>query len=80
MTEVTVTLTEEQGAFVSGLVEEGSFPDAAEVLRQALAKMKQEDDEKLAALRAAINEGYTSGIFEGDAFESVRIEMGWEPE
>jgi len=31
----------EQGAFVSSLVEEGCFPDAAEVLRRALAKMNK---------------------------------------
>ena len=31
---------------------------------------------KLAALRAAIDEGDASGVFEGDAFDSVIAELG----
>jgi putative addiction module CopG family antidote len=79
MTEIRVMLTEEQGVFVSDLVKSGYYSDVSEVMREALAKMKLED-EKLAALRAAIHEGYESGIFDGDAFESVYTELGWEPE
>jgi putative addiction module CopG family antidote len=78
MTELNVVLTEEQDAFVASMVEGGHYADASEVVRAALAKLEQEDEEKLTALKAAIDEGFSSGIFEGDAFASVRQEMGWD--
>lgn len=78
MTQRSVELTEELDAFVSNMVAGGHYADASEVVREALSRLEEEDAEKLSALRAAIDEGEASGIFEGDAFASVRREMGWE--
>ena len=41
---------------------------------------KQEDETMLEAIRKALDEGEASGVFEGDAFESVCEKMGWSPE
>jgi putative addiction module CopG family antidote len=80
MTERSVTLTEELDAFVSSMVESGCYADASEVVRAALTKLEQDDEAKLAALTSAIDEGMNSPDFEGDPFESVRREMGWNRE
>jgi antitoxin ParD1/3/4 len=70
-----VNLTEELDSFVLSKVENGRYENASEVVRAALRTLEREDREyelKLAALRAAIDEGDASGIFEGDPFEHVR--------
>jgi antitoxin ParD1/3/4 len=66
-----VNLTPELDRFVLSRVESGRFENASEVVRAALRAMEREEhvyEEKLAALRAAIDEGDASGVFEGDAF------------
>jgi antitoxin ParD1/3/4 len=53
----------------------GRFASVEDVVRagvEAIAALEQ----KRAALRAALQEGELSGVFEGDAFESVRAELG----
>jgi antitoxin ParD1/3/4 len=48
------------------------------VVRDALRTLEREEREyeaKLAALRSALQEGDASGVFEGDAFASVREEL-----
>jgi antitoxin ParD1/3/4 len=70
-----VNLTEELDSFVLSKVENGRYENASEVVRAALRTLEREEREyelKLAALRAAIDEGDASGIFEGDPFEHVR--------
>jgi antitoxin ParD1/3/4 len=70
-----VNLTEELDRFVLSKVESGRYENASEVVRSALRALEREEEEyevKFAALRAAINEGVASGIFEGDPFEHVR--------
>ena len=76
MTQRQVVLSDEMDAFVTSLVEGGDYTSDSEVMQHALANMKRQDDEKLVALRAAIDEGFDGGIFEGDAFASVREELG----
>jgi antitoxin ParD1/3/4 len=80
MTGQTIVLTQEQQTFVANMVESGFYSDANDVIREALSKLEQENQAKLIALRQALDEGEASGIFEGDAFASVRREMGWETE
>ncbi len=80
MTQRNVELTEEQDTFVANMVAGGHYADLSEVVREALRKLEEEEDAKLTALRGAVDEGEASGIFEGDAFVSVRREMGWESE
>jgi antitoxin ParD1/3/4 len=70
-----VNLTEELDRFVLSKVESGRYENASEVVRSALRALEREEQEyeaKLEALRAAIDEGEASGIFEGDPIEHVR--------
>jgi antitoxin ParD1/3/4 len=74
-----VNLTEELDAFVLSKLQDGRYENASEVVRAALRALEREEQEyemKLAALRAAIEEGMTSGIFEGDPFEHIRKRRG----
>ena len=53
----------------------GRFATVEDVVRagvEAIAAIEQ----KRAAVRAALEEGELSGVFEGDAFASVRAELG----
>jgi antitoxin ParD1/3/4 len=70
-----VSLTEELDQFVAARIETGRYSNASEVVRDALRILERQDREyeaKLAALRAAIDEGDASGIAEGEPFERVR--------
>ena len=73
-----VNLTPELDQFVLSRVASGRYENASEVVRAALRAMEREEKEfeqKLATLRAAIDEGDASGTFEGDPFEYVRERM-----
>ena len=70
-----VNLTEELDRFVLEKVESGRYENASEVVRSALRTLEREDQQyeaKLAALRAAIDEGDASGIANGNPFDRVR--------
>ena len=70
-----VNLTDELDRFVSRKVKTGRYENASEVVRAGLRTLEREEQEyeaKLAALRAAIDEGDASGIAEGDTFRRVR--------
>jgi antitoxin ParD1/3/4 len=70
-----VNLTDELDSFVLSRIENGRYENASEVVRSALRMLEREEQQyeaKLAALRAAIDEGDASGIAEGDVFERVR--------
>jgi antitoxin ParD1/3/4 len=73
-----VNLTPELDQFVLSRIESGRFENASEVVRTALREMERREqiyEQKLAALRAAIDEGDASPDFEGDPFEYVRKVM-----
>lgn len=56
-------------------VKSGRYENASEVVRAALRTLEREEqhyEAKLAALRAAIDEGDASGVAEGNVFERVR--------
>jgi antitoxin ParD1/3/4 len=68
-------LTDELDRFVLQKVESGRYENASEVVRAALRPLEreeQQDEAKLAALRAAIDEGDSSGLAEGNVFDRVR--------
>jgi antitoxin ParD1/3/4 len=68
-------LTDELDRFVLQKVESGRYENASEVVRAALRPLEreeQQDEAKLAALRAAIDEGDASGLAEGNVFDRVR--------
>jgi antitoxin ParD1/3/4 len=70
-----VNLTEELERFVRTQVESGRYEDASEVVRAGLRNLEREEQEhqqRLMALRAAIDEGDASGVAEGDVFARVR--------
>ena len=70
-----VNLTDELDRFVLQKVESGRYENASEVVRAALRPLEreeQQDEAKLAALRAAIDEGDASGLAEGNVFDRVR--------
>ena len=69
-----VSLTKELDQFVSSRVEGGLYANASEVMRTALRLLEKEEreyEEKLAALRAAIDEGLASGVAEEGVFERL---------
>lgn len=75
-------IPDELASFISTSIETERYGNASEVVVAALTLMEHEDQEykaKLAALRAAIDEGYASGIAEGDVFAQVREELGLPP-
>jgi len=72
---IAVNLTEELDRFVRTCIETGRYKDSNHVIQTALRVLELEEQQyevKLQALRAAIEEGEASGIFEGDPFEYVR--------
>jgi Arc/MetJ-type ribon-helix-helix transcriptional regulator len=69
--------------FARTLIESGRFESEEEVLEASMeALLREAGDPKtrLQQIHRAVDEGETSGIFDGDAFASVRRELGWEPE
>lgn len=70
-----VNLTDELDRFVLDKVKSGRYENASEVVRAALRTLEREEQQyeaKLAALRAAINEGDASGVAAGNVFAHVR--------
>jgi antitoxin ParD1/3/4 len=70
-----VNLTNELDSFVLTKVKSGRYENASEVVRAALRTLEreeQQDEARLAALRAAIDEGDASGIAEDGVFARVR--------
>jgi antitoxin ParD1/3/4 len=70
-----VNLTHELDRFVATKVKSGRYENASEVVRAGLRTLEREERQyeiKLAALRAAIDEGDASGIAEDNVFGRVR--------
>lgn len=70
-----VNLTNELDTFVRAKVKSGRYQNASEVVCAALRTLEREGqhyEAKLAALRAAIDEGDASGIAKGDVFARAR--------
>jgi antitoxin ParD1/3/4 len=70
-----VNLTDELDRFVAKKVRTGRYENACEVVRAGLRTLEREErkyEAKLAALRAAIDEGDTSGVAKGNVFGRVR--------
>jgi antitoxin ParD1/3/4 len=70
-----VNLTHELDRFVATKVRSGRYENASEVVRaglRALERKEREYEAKLAALRAAVDEGDASGGAGGKVFGRVR--------
>jgi antitoxin ParD1/3/4 len=70
-----VNLTNELDHFVAKKIKTGRYENASEVVRAGLRILEREEQQyeaKLAALRAAIDEGDASGVARGNVFRRVR--------
>ena len=77
-----VSLTKELDRFVNSRIKSGRYESASEVVRAALRTLEREEreyEEKLAALRKAIDEGDASGIATGDVFARIRGKLNLPP-
>jgi antitoxin ParD1/3/4 len=66
-----VNLTGELDRFVAASIESGRYANASEVVRSALRLLEQEErenEEKLAALHKAIQEGDAGAFIDGEEF------------
>ncbi len=69
-----VNLPEKLDKFITAKVEAGDYANASEVMRTALRLLEKEEreyEEKLAALRVAIDEGLNGGIAEPGVFDRL---------
>ena len=70
-----ISLTKQLDRFITKKIASGRFENASEVVRAGLRTLEREEHEyqaKLAGLRAAIDEGDSSGIAPGDGLARVR--------
>ena len=70
-----VSLTKELDSYVEQRVQSGHYDNASEVVRAAIRSLRQselEDQAKVEALKVAIQEGFDSGIYEGDVVAEMR--------
>ena len=74
MKTTTVALGPHFDAFVQACVLRGRFTNASEVIRAGLRRL-EEDEQKIAALRAAIEEGEASGYVENFDFDAHLEEL-----
>jgi len=74
-----VNLTPELDRFVAIKVETGLYSNASEVMRAALRLLERDEhehEEKMAALRSAIEHGIASGVAGPGVFSRVRRKRG----
>jgi antitoxin ParD1/3/4 len=74
-----VSLTKKMDQFITAKVESGDYANASEVVRTALCVLErdeQEYEEKMTALRVAIDKGLASGIAEPGVFSRIRKKYG----
>jgi antitoxin ParD1/3/4 len=74
-----VSLTPELDRFVATKVEAGLYANASEVMRTALRLLERDEreyEEKMEALRAAVDKGIASGVAKPGVFSRVRKKYG----
>lgn len=70
-----VSLTDELDSYIERSVQSGHYDNASEVVRAAIRALQQselEDQARVEALKTAIQEGFASGIYEGDVISEMR--------
>lgn len=68
---ISITVDEETAAYVKKQVDDGRYASESEVIEEALRLLKESEEDKIEAIRAAIDEGEASGEprpFDFDAF------------
>ena len=79
---IVAHLPDHLARFAEAEVAAGRFTSVDDVIEagvETLRKRQERYDAKIKALDAALEEGERSGMFEGDAFASVRAELGLPP-
>lgn len=74
-----VNLTPELDRLIAVKVETGLYSNASEVMRAALRLLERDErehEEKMAALRSAIDRGLASGVVEPGVFSRIRTKHG----
>jgi antitoxin ParD1/3/4 len=74
-----VNLTPELDQFITTRVETGLYANASEVMRAALRLLERderENEEKLIALRVALDKGLASGIAKPGTMDRIRKKYG----
>jgi antitoxin ParD1/3/4 len=74
-----VSLTPELDRFVATKIEAGLYANASEVMRTALRLLERDErehEEKMAALRSAIDAGIASGVAKPGVFSRIRKKHG----
>jgi antitoxin ParD1/3/4 len=74
-----IELPDEVVRLVEAQVTAGRAGSIADVVRAGVAALEREQqryETKIAKLRAAIDEGDASGVFDGDPFAAVRAKYG----
>jgi antitoxin ParD1/3/4 len=74
-----VNLTPELDRFVAVKVEAGLYSNASEVMRAALRLLERDErehEEKMTALRSAIDQGIASGVAAPGVFARIRSKHG----
>jgi antitoxin ParD1/3/4 len=69
-----VSLTDELDSYIETKVQSGQYDSASEVIRDAIRELQQseaEDKAKVEYLRTSIEEGFGSGVYEGDPWARV---------
>ncbi len=74
-----VSLPKKLDQFITAKVESGDYANASEVMRTALRVLERDEreyEEKMTALREAIDKGLASGIAEPGVFSRIRRKYG----
>jgi antitoxin ParD1/3/4 len=74
-TITSITVDEELADYVQKQLDDGRYGSASEVIEEALRLMKQSEEDSLAAIRAAIEEGEASGEPQPFDFDEFLKEM-----
>jgi antitoxin ParD1/3/4 len=74
MKNTSITLGEHFDQYIAEQLASGRYRTASELIRESL-RLHEERDAKIAAMRAAIEEGVASGIYKNFSFEELRKEL-----
>lgn len=78
MKNTSITLGEHFDQYIAEQLASGRYRTASELIRESL-RLHEERELKITAMRAAINEGIASGVYENFSFEELRRELDAEP-
>jgi len=78
MKNTSITLGEHFDQYIAEQLASGRYRTASELIRESL-RMHEEREVRIAAMRAAIEEGIASGLNENFSFDELNKELDAEP-